>query len=60
MKLCSFQVDLRLLEELSEWEQDQLLEAVDALNLPHRLRLCVRATLDRCIDNHCVKVTVEE
>jgi hypothetical protein len=60
MKLCSFQVDLRLVDELSEREQDRLLEAVDELRLPYRLRRCVRATLDRFLDDHPLEVTVQE
>jgi hypothetical protein len=59
MKLCSFLVDLRIPDDLSEQEQDQLLEAVDELKLPYRLRRCVRATLDHYLERHPLKVTVD-
>jgi len=58
MKLCSFQVDMRIPDDLSEKEQDALLEAVDALNLPLRLRRCLGATLAHFITQHEIKVTV--
>ena len=60
MKLCSFQVDLRVPDDLSEEEQDRLLDAVDALRLPYRLRRCVSATLDHFLDRHRLTVRVEE
>jgi hypothetical protein len=59
MKLCSFLVDLRIPEDLTEQEQDRLLELVDSLNLPFRLRRCVHATLDRFVDSRRLKVKVE-
>jgi hypothetical protein len=60
MKLCSYQVDLCVADELDEMEQDRLLAAVDALNLPSRLRRCVRATLDHFLAGHGIVVTVED
>lgn len=60
MKLCSFQVDLRIGDNLTEEQQERLLDAVDALNLPQRLRGCVRASLDRVIEPNQVKVTVQQ
>lgn len=59
MKLCSFQVDLSIPDDLSETEQDRLLDTVDTLRLPYRLRRCVSATLDHFLDRHRLKVTVQ-
>jgi hypothetical protein len=60
MRLCTFQVKLRVPDDLTEYEQDELLDAVDALNLPHRLRRCVRTTLDHFLPEDHVEVSVEE
>ncbi len=60
MKLCSFQVDLRIPDDLDETEQDRLLEDVDAVNLPLRLQRCVRATLAPILAGRRVKVVVEK
>jgi hypothetical protein len=59
MKLCSSQVDLCVPDDLSEAEQDRLLETIDALRLPYRLRRCVTATLDQSLDRHRLTVRVE-
>jgi hypothetical protein len=62
MRLCSFLVDVRIPDDLTEQEQDRLLEIIDDLNLPYRLRRCVRATLDHFLDRpkrEHLKVTVE-
>ena len=60
MKLCSYKVDVQIPDQLTEEEQVRLLEAVDALNLPLRLRRCVRATLDHFVAPRTFGVTVED
>jgi hypothetical protein len=60
MKLCSFLIDLRIPDDLSDAEQDRLLDLVDGLRLPYRLRCCVVATLERFVNRRQgLKVTVK-
>jgi hypothetical protein len=59
MKLCSFQIELRIPDDLDEDQQTQLLAAVDALNLPARVRRSLRNTLDQFLAAHGIVITVK-